>query len=92
MFETRRNCMAKYTTMEMAFKRYNTTNKPVVFWGPIEPHDLKVASDITNERANIAAEGTRINHTERAVPSSYSWNPTNPLTRRQVHSADIKPF
>jgi hypothetical protein len=72
VFATRSNCMTKYTAMEMAFNRYNTTNKPVVFWGPIEPHDLKVASEITNERANIAAEGTRINHTERAVPSSYS--------------------
>jgi hypothetical protein len=56
--------------MEIAFSKYRTTNKPVVFLGPIEPQDLNVASEITNDTANMAAEGTRISHTERAVPSS----------------------
>lgn len=48
--------------------------------------------ETTNEMANIISEVIRRSHTDSAVPSSYNWKPTNPLTTRQVHSADVRPF
>jgi hypothetical protein len=84
--------MTKYTTMHMPLTMYNTTKSPVVFCGPSPAHPLKVRSETAPETKNIPIELSRRSQTDNVVPSSYSWNPTKPLIRRQVHKADIKPF
>jgi hypothetical protein len=41
---------------------------------------------------NIAKLTVRSSQTDNVVPSSYSWNPTNPLMSKHTHSADVRPF
>jgi hypothetical protein len=53
---------------------------------------LKVASEIKPVMTNMAKLTVRRSHTDNVVPSSYSWNPTNPLMSKQAHSADVRPF
>ena len=67
-------------------------NRPTVCVGPSPAHDLKVASEIKPVMRNIAKLTVRRSQTDNVVPSSYSWNPTNPLMSKHTHSADVRPF
>jgi len=50
-----------------------------------------VARETRKVMMKKAREMPRRSQTESAVPSSYSWNPTKPLMRRQTQRADVRP-
>ena len=64
----------------------------MVLVGLSPPHDLNVRRETRKEIANIAVDVSRRSQTDSAVPSSYSWKPTNPVMSKQVHNADASPF
>ena len=76
----------------MAEIKYSTTNKPTVLVGPIPAHSLKVARETKNVIANMTKLTPRSSQTDKVVPSSYNWKPTNPLMSKQAVSADVMPF
>ena len=67
-------------------------NMPTVCVGPRPAHDLNVASETKPVMINIAKLTVRRSQTDNVVPSSYNWNPTNPLISKHAHSADVRPF
>ena len=89
---TKMTCITRYTATQIALMRYRTTNNPVVLVGLSPAQPLNVSRLTMKLIANMAADESRSSHTLKAVPSSYSWKPTNPLTNRLVHSADARPF
>jgi len=72
--------------------RYNMMNIPIVFVGPRPAQVLNVASDTSPVMRKKAKLIDRRSQTDRVVPSSYSWKPTNPLMSKQTQSADESPF
>lgn len=60
--------------------------------GPRPAHDLNVASETKPVMMNIAKLTVRRSQTDIVVPSSYNWNPTNPLMRRETQRAETRPL
>lgn len=71
---------------------YSTTKSPTVFTGDKPAQLLKVSIETKNVMTNIKALAIRRSQTDLCVPSSYSWNPTNPLINKQAVKAEVKPF
>jgi hypothetical protein len=92
VFTTRMICIIIYTNISIPETRYSTTNRPIVCVGPRPAHDLKVANETKPVMTNIAKLIVRRSQTDNVVPSSYSWNPTNPLMSKHTQSADVRPF
>ena len=84
--------MTMYMSRQMPLIKYRTTKSPTVFIGPSPSLLLKVRIDTAPEMRNMPMEHPRSSQTDCVVPSSYSWKPTKPLIRRQVHRAEVKPF